>query len=69
LETRDIQIQSVNVQVLPRLAPDLPATKADADQLEQVLANLVTNESRRSITISVTRDRSDDGEGAATRFA
>jgi len=43
LETRDIQIQSANVQVLRRQAPDLPATKADADQLEQVLANLVTN--------------------------
>src|ERR1017187_1340629 len=43
LETRDIQVQSANVQVLRRLAPDLPATKADADQIEQVLANLMAN--------------------------
>ena len=43
LETREIQVHSANVQVLRRLAPDLPATKADADQIEQVLANLMTN--------------------------
>jgi PAS domain S-box-containing protein len=43
LETREIQVQSANVQVQRRLAPDLPATKADADQIEQVLANLITN--------------------------
>jgi len=43
LETREIQIQSANLQVLRRLALDLPATKADADQIEQVLANLMTN--------------------------
>ena len=43
LETREIQVQSANVQVLRRLAPGLPPTKADADLIEQVLANLVTN--------------------------
>ncbi len=43
LETREIQVHSANVQVLRRLAPDLPVTNADADQIEQVLANLMTN--------------------------
>jgi len=43
LETRDIQVHSANVQVLRRLAPDLPVTNADADQIEQVLANLMAN--------------------------
>jgi len=43
LETREIQVHSANVQVLRRLAPDLPATNADADQIEQVLANLMAN--------------------------
>ncbi len=43
LETRDIQVHSANVQLLRRLAPDLPATNADADQIEQVLANLMAN--------------------------
>ncbi|HUJ71398.1 MAG TPA: histidine kinase dimerization/phospho-acceptor domain-containing protein, partial [Verrucomicrobiae bacterium] len=41
LETREIQVQEANVKVVRRLAPDLPATKADPDLIEQVLANLV----------------------------
>jgi CheY-like chemotaxis protein len=43
LETREIQVHSAQVQVLRKLAPDLPATNADADQIEQVLANLMAN--------------------------
>jgi PAS domain S-box-containing protein len=43
LETREIQVHSAQVQVLRRLAPDLPVTKADADQIEQVMANLMAN--------------------------
>jgi PAS domain S-box-containing protein len=43
LETREIQVLSAQVQVLRKLAPDLPATNADADQIEQVLANLIAN--------------------------
>ncbi|HUJ72569.1 MAG TPA: ATP-binding protein, partial [Verrucomicrobiae bacterium] len=40
---REIQVQEANVKVVRRLAKDLPATKADPDLIEQVLANLVTN--------------------------
>ena len=43
LETREIQVLSAQVQVLRKLAPDLPSTSADADQIEQVLANLIAN--------------------------
>jgi PAS domain S-box-containing protein len=43
LETREIQVQSANVKVVRRLASELPSTKADAGQIEQVLANLVVN--------------------------
>jgi PAS domain S-box-containing protein len=43
LETREIQVQEAHVKVVRHLASDLPATKADPDQIEQVLANLVTN--------------------------
>jgi PAS domain S-box-containing protein len=43
LETREIQVQGANIKVVRRLASDLPATKADPDLIEQVLANLVTN--------------------------
>ncbi len=43
LETRKIQLQGAHVQIVRRLAPDLPPTMADPNQIEQVLANLVTN--------------------------
>ena len=43
LETRDIQLQGANVQVVRRLAARLPRTMADPNQIEQVLANLVAN--------------------------
>ena len=43
LETREIQVQGANIRVVRRLASDLPATRADPDLIEQVLANLVTN--------------------------
>jgi two-component system NtrC family sensor kinase len=43
IETRDMQLQEANIKVVRQLAADLPATKADPDLIEQVLANLVTN--------------------------
>ncbi|HUI07392.1 MAG TPA: ATP-binding protein [Verrucomicrobiae bacterium] len=43
LETRDIQLQGAHVQIVRRLASNLPPTMADPGQVEQVLANLVTN--------------------------
>lgn len=43
LERREIQVQGADVRVVRRLAADLPATRADPDLIEQVLANLVTN--------------------------
>jgi len=43
LETREIQLSGANVRVVRRLASDLPRTKADPNQIEQVLANLVSN--------------------------
>ena len=43
LDTLDIQVQGANVRVIRQLAPGLPPTMADPNQIEQVLANLVTN--------------------------
>jgi two-component system NtrC family sensor kinase len=43
LDTLEIQIQAANVRVLRQLAEALPPTMADPSQIEQVLANLVTN--------------------------
>lgn len=43
LETREIQLQGASVRVVRRLARDLSPTMADPNQIEQVLANLVTN--------------------------
>ena len=43
LETREIQLSGANIRVVRRLASDLPQTQADPNQIEQVLANLVTN--------------------------
>ena len=43
LETREIQLQGAQVQIVRRLMPNLPPTMADPSQIEQVLANLVTN--------------------------
>jgi two-component system NtrC family sensor kinase len=43
LEMLEIQLQSAEVQVIRRLAPNLPRTMADPNQIEQVLANLITN--------------------------
>ena len=43
LDTREIQLQGASVRVVRRLARDLSPTMADPNQIEQVLANLVTN--------------------------
>jgi two-component system NtrC family sensor kinase len=43
LETREMQVQRAKVQMVRRLAKDLPPTMADAGQIEQVLVNLLTN--------------------------
>jgi len=43
LEAREIQVQSASVKITRRLAAELPPTKADAGQIEQVLVNLITN--------------------------
>jgi len=43
LETREIQVQGASVKITRRLASELPSTRADAGQIEQVLANLITN--------------------------
>jgi len=43
LETREIQLAGAHVQIVRRLTPNLPPTMADPSQIEQVLANLVTN--------------------------
>ncbi len=43
LETREMQVQRAKVEIVRRLAKDLPPTMADAGQVEQVLVNLLTN--------------------------
>ncbi|MCG8358047.1 MAG: PAS domain S-box protein [Kiloniellales bacterium] len=43
LEITDYVLGSADIEVLRRLAPDLPAIWADADQLSQVIMNLVVN--------------------------
>jgi PAS domain S-box-containing protein len=43
LETREMEIQRAKVEIVRRLAKDLPTTMADAGQVEQVLVNLLTN--------------------------
>jgi len=43
LDTLDIQVQGANVRMARQLAEALPPTMADPSQVEQVLANLVTN--------------------------
>jgi PAS domain S-box-containing protein len=43
LEAREIQVQNANVKITRRLAAELPTTKADSGQIEQVMANLITN--------------------------
>lgn len=43
LETREMQVQRARVEIVRRLARDLPPTMADAGQIEQVLVNLLTN--------------------------
>jgi C4-dicarboxylate-specific signal transduction histidine kinase len=40
---RESDLRAANIRVEKRLAPSLPATKADPIQIEQVLTNLITN--------------------------
>jgi PAS domain S-box-containing protein len=43
LETREMEMHRAKVEIVRRLAEDLPPTMADAGQVEQVLVNLLTN--------------------------
>jgi PAS domain S-box-containing protein len=43
LDTLEIQVQGGNARLVRRLTPGLPPTKMDPGQIEQVLANLITN--------------------------
>jgi PAS domain S-box-containing protein len=43
LEIREAELRAAHVQLEKRLAPNLPQTKADLIQIEQVLTNLITN--------------------------
>jgi two-component system NtrC family sensor kinase len=43
LTVHDSVLQEGQIRLVKRLAPDLPKTKADPNQIEQVLTNLVTN--------------------------
>ncbi|MBI5386202.1 MAG: response regulator [Verrucomicrobia bacterium] len=42
-ELRKFDLRSANVEMEVRLSPDVPLTLADADQVQQVLVNLVNN--------------------------
>src|SRR6185436_7627602 len=43
LDLRESEFQQQQIDVVKRLAPSLPLTKADARQIEQVLINLINN--------------------------
>ena len=43
MELREMDLRLIGVQPIVELNLDLPATQADASQIEQVVVNLVTN--------------------------
>ncbi len=49
LELRSYEMEVNNIQVITRLAPDLPQTMADASQLQQVFLNIILNAEKAMI--------------------
>ena len=49
LELRSYEMKVHNIEVVPRFAPDLPCTMADASQLQQVFLNIITNAEKEMI--------------------